>query len=133
MPSYCTIASFRKPTENKDGSFTVMLAGDSKLHEFNGMPLKELSTEEYMSRAAPPVMLEHGRKYSLPIGMTKEICYNEKEDTWAATFEFIEDDAMADRAKNMFNKGLLYASISWHVDELAGTGGQPKRNSWSGH
>ena len=118
MPSYCTSATFRKPIENGDGSFTIKIAGDSKLHEFNGMPLKELSTEEYMSRAAPPVLLSHGWTYELPIGKTNNICYNDDSDEWSATFMFAENDEMADKCKNLFKQGLLYASISWYVDEL---------------
>ena len=119
MPSYCSSVTFRKPVENEDGSFTIKIAGDSKLHEYNGLPLKELSTEEYMSRAAPPVMLGHGWRYELPIGMTKEICYNEDKDEWMATFMFAKDDEMADKTKNLFQQGLLYASITWYIDELS--------------
>lgn len=118
MPSYCTSATFRQPIDNGDGSYTIKIAGDSKLHEFNGMPLKELDTEEYMARAAPPVMLSHGWTYELPIGKTKTICYNEDSDEWSATFTFAKDDEMAARCENLFKQGYLYASISWYVDEL---------------
>ena len=119
MPSYCTSATFRKPIENGDGSFTIKIAGDSKLHEFNGMPLKELSTEQYMSRAAPPVMLGHGRRYELPIGFTNRICYDADKDDWTATFTFAKEDEMADKCKNLFKQGLLFASIHWDIDELS--------------
>ena len=119
MPSFCTTTEFRKPIANEDGSYTVQIAGDSQLHEFNGMPLKELSTEEYMRRGAPPVLLEHGRTYTLPVAMTKQICYDEQEDVWSATFVFVQNDEMAEKCRNIFEQGLLYPSISWYVDELS--------------
>ena len=118
MPSFCTSASFREPVENSDGSFTIQIAGDSELHQFNGMPLRDLSTEEYMSRAAPPVLLKHGHTYPLPIGKTTKICYTADTDTWEATFVFVDNDEMANKTKNVFTQGLLYASISWYISEL---------------
>ena len=133
MPSFCTSASFRKPIANADGTYTIQIAGDSKLHEYNGLPLKELSVDEYMSRAAPPVMLQHGWKYVLPVGITKEICYNDSSDIWAATFSFVKDDDMAAKVLNQFKQGLLYASISWYIDELSRSwrDAERKLNEWS--
>ena len=118
MPSFCSTATFRQPTKNADGSYTIRIAGDSELHEFNGLMLKDLSIDLYMRHAAPPVLLDHGWHHPLPIGMTKQICYRDDDDIWEATFVFAKDDAKAEEVRNLFEQGLLYASISWDIDEL---------------
>ena len=134
MPSFCTtIAEFRSPTANEDGSFTLSIAGDSALHEFNYLKLKDLSVSEYMARAAPPVLLDHGWNYELPVAITKQLCYDANSDSWQATFVFIENDEKSQQCRNLFEQGMLYPSISWYVDELAKDhrNAQKKMLEWS--
>lgn len=96
--------------------YRVTVAASEKARQPPDLNFAGLSTENYIRN--PVVMWAHdtvGRSPSggLPIGRTLKLTKT-PEGRLVADFEFLEEDAFAQRVKNAWDKGFLKsASISW--------------------
>ena len=99
-----------------DSLYRVTIAAGEKVHQPPELDFLGLSTENYARN--PVVMWAHdavGRSPSggLPIGRTVDLD-KLPDGRIVANFEFLGDDAFAQRVKNAWDKGFLRAaSISW--------------------
>ena len=108
-----------------DGRYVVTIAANERVRRPPDLDLAGMSTEAYMRN--PVVMWAHdvvGRSPSggLPIGRTVELSKG-GDGRLMAEFEFLEDDPFAQRVKNAWDKGFLWAaSVSWVPVESASEG-----------
>ncbi len=100
-----------------EGNFyRVTIAANERVRQPPELDFGGLSTERYLRN--PVVMWAHdisGRSESggLPIGRTRELT-RDGAGRLVADFEFLSEDAFAQRVKNAWDKGFLRAaSISW--------------------
>ena len=99
-----------------DGQYRVTIAANAEARQPPALDLQGLSVENYLKN--PVVMWAHdgvGRSPSggLPIGRTTRLTKTD-EGQLVADFEFLEEDAFAQRVKNAWDSGFLRAaSISW--------------------
>ena len=98
------------------GLYRVTIAANERIRQPPELDFGGLSTERYLRN--PVVMWAHdisGRSESggLPIGRTREL-RRDGSGRLVADFEFLGEDAFAQRVKNAWDKGFLRAaSISW--------------------
>ena len=112
-----------------EGNFyRVTIAANERVRQPPELDFGGLSTEGYLRN--PVVMWAHdisGRSESggLPIGRTRELT-RDGAGRLVADFEFLSEDAFAQRVKNAWDKGFLRAaSISWMpVEDGPSEGGQ---------
>ena len=96
--------------------YRVTIAANERVRQPPELDFGGLSTERYLRN--PVVMWAHdisGRSESggLPIGRTRELT-RDGSGRLVADFEFLSEDAFAQRVKNAWDKGFLRAaSISW--------------------
>ena len=99
-----------------EGQYRVTIAANAKVRQPPDLDLDGMSTENYLRN--PVVMWAHdgvGRSPSggLPIGRTTRLTKT-GDGHIVADFEFLADDAFAQRVKNAWDSGFLRAaSISW--------------------
>ena len=99
-----------------EGQYRVTIAANDKVRQPPDLDLDGMSTENYLKN--PVVMWAHdgvGRSPSggLPIGRTTRLTKT-GDGHIVADFEFLADDAFAQRVKNAWDSGFLRAaSISW--------------------
>ena len=113
-----------------EGNFyRVTIAANERVRQPPELDFGGLSTERYLRN--PVVMWAHdisGRSESggLPIGRTRELT-RDGTGRLVADFEFLGEDAFAQRVKNAWDKGFLRAaSISWMPIE----GGPSEGGQW---
>ena len=113
-----------------EGNFyRVTIAANERVRQPPELDFGGLSTEGYLRN--PVVMWAHdisGRSESggLPIGRTRELT-RDGVGRLVADFEFLSEDAFAQRVKNAWDKGFLRAaSISWMPVE----GGPSEGGQW---
>ena len=113
-----------------EGNFyRVTIAPNERVRQPPELDFGGLSTEGYLRN--PVVMWAHdisGRSESggLPIGRTRELT-RDGAGRLVADFEFLSEDAFAQRVKNAWDKGFLRAaSISWMPVE----GGPSEGGQW---
>ena len=113
-----------------EGNFyRVTIAANERVRQPPELDFGRLSTERYLRN--PVVMWAHdisGRSESggLPIGRTRELT-RDGAGRLVADFEFLGEDAFAQRVKNAWDKGFLRAaSISWMPIE----GGPSEGGKW---
>ena len=113
-----------------EGNFyRVTIAANERVRQPPELDFGGLSTERYLRN--PVVMWAHdisGRSESggLPIGRTRELT-RDGAGRLVADFEFLSEDAFAQRVKNAWDKGFLRAaSISWMPIE----GGPSEGGQW---
>ena len=113
-----------------EGNFyRVTIAANERVRQPPELDFGGLSTERYLRN--PVVMWAHdisGRSESggLPIGRTRELT-RDGAGRLVADFEFLSEDAFAQRVKNAWDKGFLRAaSISWMPVE----GGPSEGGQW---
>ena len=113
-----------------EGNFyRVTIAANERVRQPPELDFGGLSTEGYLRN--PVVMWAHdisGRSESggLPIGRTRELT-RDGAGRLVADFEFLSEDAFAQRVKNAWDKGFLRAaSISWMPVE----GGPSEGGQW---
>ena len=113
-----------------EGNFyRVTIAANERVRQPPELDFGGLSTERYLRN--PVVMWAHdisGRSESggLPIGRTRELT-RDGTGRLVADFEFLSEDAFAQRVKNAWDKGFLRAaSISWMPIE----GGPSEGGQW---
>ena len=113
-----------------EGNFyRVTIAANERVRQPPELDFGGLSTERYLRN--PVVMWAHdilGRSESggLPIGRTRELT-RDSAGRLVADFEFLSEDAFAQRVKNAWDKGFLRAaSISWMPVE----GGPSEGGQW---
>ena len=100
----------------EDGLYRVTIAANERIRQPPELDFGGLSTESYARN--PVVMWAHdvvGRSPSggLPIGRTSKLTKG-SDGKMVADFEFLGDDAFAQRVKNAWDRGFLQAaSISW--------------------
>ena len=109
--------------------YRVTIAANERVRQPPELDFGGLSTEGYLRN--PVVMWAHdisGRSESggLPIGRTRELT-RDGVGRLVADFEFLSEDAFAQRVKNAWDKGFLRAaSISWMPIE----GGPSEGGQW---
>ena len=109
--------------------YRVTIAANERVRQPPELDFGGLSTEGYLRN--PVVMWAHdisGRSESggLPIGRTRELT-RDSAGRLVADFEFLSEDAFAQRVKNAWDKGFLRAaSISWMPVE----GGPSEGGQW---
>ena len=109
--------------------YRVTIAANERVRQPPELDFGGLSTEGYLRN--PVVMWAHdisGRSESggLPIGRTRELT-RDGAGRLVADFEFLSEDAFAQRVKNAWDKGFLRAaSISWMPIE----GGPSEGGQW---
>ena len=109
--------------------YRVTIAANERVRQPPELDFGGLSTEGYLRN--PVVMWAHdisGRSESggLPIGRTRELT-RDGAGRLVADFEFLSEDAFAQRVKNAWDKGFLRAaSISWMPVE----GGPSEGGQW---
>ena len=112
-----------------EGNFyRVTIAANERVRQPPELDFGGLATERYLRN--PVVMWAHditGRSESggLPIGRTRELT-RDGSGRLVADFEFLSEDAFAQRVKNAWDKGFLRAaSISWMpIEGRPSEGGQ---------
>ena len=111
-----------------EGNFyRVTIAANERVRQPPELDFGGLSTEGYLRN--PVVMWAHdisGRSESggLPIGRTRELT-RDGAGRLVADFEFLSEDAFAQRVKNAWDKGFLRAaSISWDACRGRAVGGR---------
>lgn len=113
MPSeiYQTAAMLETEGADEQGRYQVTIAVNDEIGPGDpGLDLRTMDLTRYMSN--PAVLWGHAQ-WELPIGRT---LFLDRAETGSirAYFEFLEDDEMAARVKNAWDKGFLRAaSIGW--------------------